>query len=155
LESKALIFVKLELFIKKFYKNELIKGALFFISLGLVYLILTILLEHFLWLKPLYRTILFYFFIVVELFLLLRFIFFPIFKLFKLKKGINYTDASLIIGRHFPEVEDKLLNFLQLNTLSSNEVLVLASIDQRANDLRLVPFTDAVTYRDNRKWIPI
>lgn len=155
MESKALIFVKLELFIKKFYKNELIKGALFFVSLGLIYLILTLLLEHFLWLKPLYRTILFYFFVVVELFLLLRFIFFPIFQLFKLKKGINYTDASLIIGRHFPEVEDKLLNFLQLNTLSSNEALVLASIDQRANDLKLIPFTDAVTYRDNRKWIPL
>ena len=155
MESKALIFVKLESFIKKYYTNELIKGGLFFTFLGLIYLLFTLFLEHFLWLQPLYRTILFYLFIAVELYLLLRFILFPIFKLYKFQKGINYTDASLIIGRHFPEVQDKLLNFIQLNSISTDSELVLASIDQKANALQPIPFTEAVTYMDNRKYIPL
>ena len=155
MESKALIFVKLESFIKKYYTNELIKGGLFFTFLGLIYLLFTLFLEYFLWLQPLYRTILFYLFIAVELYLLLRFILFPIFKLYKFQKGINYTVASLIIGRHFPEVQDKLLNFIQLNSISSDSELVLASIDQKTNELQPIPFTEAVTFKDNRKYIPL
>jgi len=81
-------------------------------------------IEYFLWLKPLGRTFLFWTFIFVELFLLLRFILFPIFKLLKFQKGINYNDASSIIGNHFTEVSDKLTNFLQLSDIdNSNENL--------------------------------
>jgi len=50
------------------------------------------------------RTLLFWTFIGVELFLFFRFILFPIFKLFKLQKGIDYKEASTIIGNHFTEV---------------------------------------------------
>jgi len=79
-------------------------------------------------LKPLARTFLFWTFILVEVYLLTRFIAFPIFKLFKLQKGISYQDASSIIGNHFPEVSDKLLNFLQLSqNLNSGSELLYAS----------------------------
>ncbi len=61
------------------------------------------------------RTLLFWLFVIVELGLLIKFIVIPLAKLFKLQKGINYEDASKIIGRHFPEVNDKLLNVLQLH----------------------------------------
>jgi hypothetical protein len=82
-------------------------------------------------LKPTARTILFWTFIAVELFLLLRFILFPIFKLFKLQKGIDYSQASKIIGNHFSEVGDKLTNFLQLSQDKNKSELLLASIDQK------------------------
>jgi hypothetical protein len=39
-------------------------------------------------------------FVGVEVLLLLRFIVFPIFKLLKLQKGIDYNEASIIIGSH-------------------------------------------------------
>lgn len=154
MEAKSIIYSKLELFIKKFYINELIKGSILFIGLGLLYFILTLLIEHFLWLSIIGRTILFWLFIAVELFLLIRFILFPIFKLFKLKKGIDYKEASSIIGNHFIEVKDTLLNFLQLSSYNKSSELLMASIEQKSNNLKPIPFTNAISFSSNKKFLP-
>jgi len=149
------IYQKLELFIKKFYLNELIRGLIFFIGLGLLYLLFTLFVEYFLWLKPMGRTILFWAFVGVETFLLVRYILFPTFKLFKLQKGIDYKEASTIIGNHFTEVSDKLTNFLQLSNDSNQSELLLASIDQKANALQPIPFGKAINFNTNRKYLPL
>lgn len=153
--AKDLIFQKLEDFIKKFYTNELLKGLLFFIGLGLLYFFTTLFIEYFFWLPPFGRTILFWLFLFVEVFLLARYIVFPIFKLLKIKKGINYNDASQIIGNHFSEVGDKLTNFLQLSQDSHQSELLLASIEQKATTLSPVPFSKAINYKKNNKYIPL
>ncbi len=158
MEHSNFIYQKLELFIKKFYTNELIRGIIFFIGLGLLYFFFTLFVEYFLWLKPMGRTLLFWTFIGVEIFLLFRFIMFPIFKLFKLQKGIDYKNASAIIGNHFTEVNDKLTNFLQLSDsdLHQNKSeLLLASIEQKANSLQPIPFGNAINFNSNRKYLPL
>ena len=154
-EASNFIYYKLELFIKKFYTNELIRGIIFFIGLGLLYFLLTLFVEYFLWLKPMGRTFLFWFFVVVEVFLFLRFILFPIFQLLKFKNGIDYKEASAIIGNHFPEVSDKLTNFLQLSNDKNQSELLLASIEQKANSLQLIPFSNAINFNTNRKYLPL
>ncbi|MFH6950181.1 hypothetical protein ACHRV6_16930 [Flavobacterium sp. FlaQc-51] len=158
MKTTSAIYQKLEAFIKKYYTNELIKGSLLFIGFGLLYFLFTLFIEYFLWLKPLGRTLLFWIFISVEVFLLFRFILFPIFKLFKLQKGIDYNQASTIIGNHFTEVSDKLTNFLQLsaseNSTESSE-LMLASIEQKANSLQPIPFGNAINFKNNRKYLPL
>jgi hypothetical protein len=155
LENKALIYQKLEAFIRKFYTNELLKGILFFVGLGLIYFLFTLFVEYFLWLKPLGRTILFWTFILVETALVIRYILFPIFQLFKIKKGIDYNQASVIIGNHFGEVSDKLTNFLQLSNDTNASELLIASIEQKALNLQPIPFQNAVNFNDNRKYIPL
>lgn len=154
MEAKSIIFDKLEGFIKKFYTNELIKGVILFIGLGLLYFIFTLLIEYFLWLSTSGRTILFWLFLGVESFLLIRFIAFPLFKLFKLQQGINYEQASEIIGNHFSEVQDKLLNFLQLANQSQTSELLAASIEQKAASLQPIPFSNAVNFAKNKKFLP-
>ncbi|WP_317046281.1 hypothetical protein [Flavobacterium sediminis] len=154
METKSIIYSKLEAFIKKYYTNEIIKGTLLFVALGLLYFLFTLLVEHFLWLSTSGRTILFWLFIVVEVFLLVKFIILPLFKLFKLQKGIDYTEASKIIGNHFSDVGDKLLNFLQLSDAAQRSELLLASIDQKANALQPIPFSNAVDLSKNRKYLP-
>ncbi|WP_374401036.1 hypothetical protein [Flavobacterium sp.] len=154
MEAKSIIFDKLEGFIKKFYTNELIKGVILFIGLGLLYFIFTLLIEYFLWLSTSGRTILFWLFVGVETFLLIRFIAFPLFKLFKLQQGINYEQASEIIGNHFSEVQDKLLNFLQLANQSQTSELLAASIEQKAASLQPIPFSNAVNFAKNKKFLP-
>lgn len=149
------IYQKLELFIKKFYANELIRGILLFIGLGLMYFLFTLFIEYFLWLRPVGRTILFCVFIGVEIFLLIRFILFPISQLFKFKKGIDYNEASKIIGNHFPEVSDKLTNFLQLITDKNQSELLIASIEQKANSLQTIPFGNAINFNTNKKYLPL
>lgn len=154
MEAKNIIYTKLEAFIKKYYTNELLRGTIFFIGLGLLYFIFTLLVEYFLWLPQGGRTALFWLFIAVEAFLLMRFILFPLFKLFKLQKGIDYRQASDIIGRHFSEVNDKLTNFLQLSDQSQQSELLAASIEQKAGSLQPIPFTNAVNFRKNLKYLP-
>ncbi|NDP26278.1 MAG: hypothetical protein GZ087_02450 [Flavobacterium sp.] len=155
MEQSNFIYQKLELFIKKFYTNELIRGIIFFIGLGLLYFLFTLFVEYFLWLKPMGRTVLFWLFIGVEIFLLFRYILFPIFKLFKLQKGIDYNEASAIIGNHFAEVNDKLTNFLQLSNDENQSELLLASIEQKANALQPIPFGNAINFNSNRKYLPL
>ncbi len=154
MEAKNIIFDKLERFIKKFYTNELIKGIILFIGLGLLYFIVTLLIEYFLWLPTSGRTILFWLFVVVELFLLIRFIAFPLFKLVKFQKGIDYEQAATIIGNHFSEVQDKLLNFLQLIDQNQTSELLAASIEQKAASFQPIPFSNAINFAKNKKFLP-
>ncbi|NJY61477.1 hypothetical protein HC174_01740 [Salinimicrobium sp. CDJ15-81-2] len=140
---------KLEAFIRKFYLNELLKGFILFIAIGLLYFLITLFIEYLLWLNSTGRSILFWTFIAVELFLFGRFIIYPLLKLFKISRGIDYAEASKIIGRHFPEVSDKLLNLLQLNRNDQRTELLLASIDQKSEELKPVPFTMAIDLRKN------
>src|SRR5690606_8502871 len=82
-----------------------------------------------------------------------RFIVFPIAKLLKLKEGIDFAKASKIIGNHFPEVDDKLLNVLQLKENKLESELLLASIDQKSKELQPIPFVNAVDFKHNFKYL--
>ena len=149
----SIIQQKLEQFIKKYYTNELIKGVILFFAIGLLWFIITLLVEHFLWLEPTGRTILFWSFVLVEVGLFARFIAFPLLKLFKLQQGIDHDTASRIIGNHFPQVNDKLLNVIQLNRNQRESELLAASIDQKASELQPVPFKRAINFKKNAKYL--
>ena len=147
---------KLEQFIRRYYTNELLKGIILFFAIGLLYFLFTLFIESVLWLNPTARTILFWSFIAVELALFVKFIAIPLAKLFKLQEGINYEDASKIIGTHFPEVNDKLLNVLQLKSRNvgvAESELLLASIEQKSAELKPIPFKLAVNFNQNIKYL--
>jgi len=144
---------KLQQFTRKYYVNELIRGGLLFFSLGFLYLLCTLFLEHFLWLKPMARTFLFLVFVLVEIFLLSRFIIVPVFRLIGLQKGLTPEECSNIIGKFFPEVKDKLLNTLQLKEQGGQSDLLLASINQKSEELFSIPFVKAVNFSTNLKYL--
>ncbi len=144
---------KLEQFITRFYTNELLKGAILFFAIGLLYMLFTLFLEYVLWLNTTARTVLFWVFILVEVGLFVKFIAIPLTKLFKLQKGIDYEEASKIIGHHFPEVNDKLLNVLQLRQNTSQSELLMASIEQKSAELTPVPFKLAINLKKNTKYL--
>ncbi|MFO7672604.1 MAG: DUF4175 family protein [Lutibacter sp.] len=147
------IRAKLQEFIKKYYFNELIKGLLLFLAIGVLYFIFTLFVEHFLWLKPNLRTLLFWLFVFIEVALFAAYIVFPLTQILGLKKGISEVEASKIIGNHFPEVKDKLLNMLQLNESNENSELVEASIEQKSRELQPIPFKRAVDFSKNKKYL--
>ncbi|GGG36815.1 DUF4175 family protein [Bizionia arctica] len=147
------IQLKLEQFIKRFYTNELLKGVILFFALGFLYFLFTLFVEYVLWLNTASRTVLFWVFIAVELSLFFKFIAIPLAKLFKLQKGIDYKEASKIIGNHFPEVSDKLLNVLQLKEDAQQSELLLASINQKSSELQPIPFKLAVNFQSSLKYL--
>src|SRR5690606_9234886 len=48
-----------------------------------------------------------------------------------------------------------LTNFLQLSNNKDQSELLLASIEQKANALRPVPFGNAVNFKSNSKYLPL
>jgi hypothetical protein len=152
MEEFNVIKQKLTAFIKRYYVNELLKGTILFFSVWLLYSIIILLIEYFFWLSPPYRSLLFWLSILVSTILLFRFILWPLAKLFKLSKGLDLTDASILIGKYFPEVNDKLLNVLQLHSSPQQSDLLLASISQRSKELSPIPFKYAVNFRTSLKY---
>ena len=146
------IINKLNQFTKRYYTKMLIKGILLFSILGAVFFFIVLGVEYFLWLGSTGRLMLLLLFIAVELFLLYKYIATPLFYLFRLKKGISNKQASLLIGKHFSEVGDKLYNLLDLSEDKEQSELLLASIEQRSKKLNPVPFVKAVDFKENLKY---
>lgn len=131
--------------------NRLIKGGLLFLAFGLLILLGVLGVEYFFWLNSMGRLLLFAFLIGMELFLLWRYILVPLFYITKLKKGISDKYASLIIGRHFSEIGDRLYNLLELAENDNKTELLQASIIQRSEDLRVFGFAKAIQIKDSLK----
>ncbi len=153
MSNYEVIELKLTKFIRKYYVNEIIKGIILFMTLGLLYFLFTAIVEYFLWLSPLGRTILFWMFIAIEATLLFKFIGIPVARLFKLFSGIDFRDASAMIGTHFPEVSDKLINVLQLHKNGGDDELTWAGINQKSEELKPIPFSLAIDFKKNASYL--
>jgi len=148
-----ILIAKLDAFVRKYYKNRLLKGGIYTFGLLLAAFIVFSSVEYFGEFNTTGRTVIFYSFISITIYLLAYYVFIPLSKLYQFGKVINHGQAAEIIGNHFDEVKDKLLNVLQLEKLSLNSTdnLLLASIDQKALELEPVPFVNAVDLSENRK----
>ena len=147
------ILDKLSHFSKKYYTKELIKGMLLFMVMGMLFLFMVLGLEYFLWLNSTGRAILFFCFWILTCFLFYRYILVPILYIFRIKRGITSKQASRLIGKHFPNVADRLLNLLDLAEDKNQSELLLASIEQRSEVLKPVPFTQAIDFKENLKYL--
>jgi hypothetical protein len=149
------LLLKLDVFIRKYYKNQMIRGVLYCLAIiFFTYLVVT-LAEYFGRFSIAMRTFLFWSFVGGVFFVLAKFFLLPLSKIFRLGKIISHEQAAQIIGKHFPHVQDKLLNTLQLKSMAGNgdNSLLEASIAQKISELRPVPFSSAIDFRENRKYL--
>jgi hypothetical protein len=149
---------KLDVFIRKYYKNQLLRGLIYSVGLVLLFFISITALEYYAHFNTAIRTILFYSFIAATGFVFFKYVATPLSKLYKLGKLITYTDAAEIIGNHFSNVQDKLLNTLQLQSVHSqlpthNSELIEASINQKIKELKPIVFTSAIDLSENKKYL--
>ncbi len=155
-DSGNILIQKLDEFIRRYYKNQLIKGVLYSSGILLSAFLSVTFLEYFGEFNSAIRGVLFFSFLGATLFVLSKYIVVPLLKLNKIGKIISYDQAANIIGNHFTNVQDKLLNVLQLQNnkllTGSNELLV-AGINQKINELKPVPFTTAVNINENKKYL--
>jgi hypothetical protein len=157
-DSYSLLIANLDAFIRKYYKNRLIRGGIYAFTLLLAFFLLVTALESVGRFDTTVRTVLFYTFVSGMLFVLYRFVAVPVGHLYRIGKTISHEEAARIIGTHFSSVSDKLLNVLQLQEQSSATVeghreLIEASILQKANELRPIPFTAAVDIGENKRYV--
>lgn len=156
-EAYGELLQKIDAFIRKYYLNQLIRGLIYSGGGILVFFLLLNTLEYLGQFNQTGRAVLFYSFVLFSGFVLVKFILVPLFHLYKLGRVINHEQAAIIIGRHFQEVKDKLLNTLQLQEQAAqqgeNIELIHASIDQRILALRPVTFSKAIDFKQNRRYL--
>lgn len=155
MDSKSDILSALDAFIRKYYKNLLIRGTLYAVGIVVTLFLVAVLLEHWGWLSTAVRACIFWFGVVAVATVVGLFVVRPLLKMNGLGKRIDNAEAAKIIGRHFPEVSDKLLNLLQLNSQLSNfnSQLLQAAIEQKTSQLRPVPILDAIDLKGNRRYL--
>ena len=151
-----ILLKKLDEFIRRYYKNKLIKGTIYSSSILVLAFLSVVFLEYFGEFNTVVRGILFFSFLSAAIAVLINYIVIPLLKLNKIGKVISYDQAAAIIGNHFSKVQDKLLNVLQLQNnqlLNGSDELLFAGINQKINELRPIPFTTAVDLNENRKYL--
>jgi hypothetical protein len=156
LSGYSLLLFKLDEFIRKYYKNKMIRGAIYGLALLVGSYLCVALLEYFGRFNVLVRTFLFWAFVASACFVIARFFILPASKLFRLGKTLTHAQAAHIIGQHFPDVSDRLLNTLQLkerSALEKDNSLLEASINQRIQSLKPIPFSSAIDFRENKKYL--
>jgi hypothetical protein len=151
-----IIIDKLDGFVRRYYINRLIKGVLFFVGIAIALILLIDITEYVFRFGTIGRKIIFFGSVAALFVIFVFYVINPILKYFKLGKRINYAMASEIIGKHFPNVQDKLLNTLQLHEMALSQQdseLLLASIDQKSTELTPVPFRVAIDFTVNKKYL--
>ncbi len=168
---------KIEGFTRKYYLNRLIQGVLVGAVLWIVFYLLINGLEYFSWFPPKGRFVLFLFLLAGSGFVLVYHFLIPLVNLIRFRKKMSVEQASVLIGKFFPEIKDKLLNTIQLshqmeaskvgpstgsgtsaNTgswVSEDNALLAATIEQRSARLSPIRFSDAVDLRSNLKYLGI
>jgi len=147
------VYREIKHFRKKYYINQLIKGIIITSGLVLGLFIIITSLEFVARLNTVGRGFLFFGFMAFVLFLVYNFILKPILCLTNLNNGISDEHAALHIGKYFPSISDRLLNFLQLKRSSENRALIRASLKQRATSFSSVSFTQAIDLRQNQSYV--
>ena len=167
---------KIEGFTRKYYLNRLIQGVLVGAVLWIVFYLLINGLEYFSWFPSKGRFVLFLFLLAGSGFVLVYHFLIPLFNLIRFRKKMSVEQASVLIGKFFPEIKDKLLNTIQLSKQMENiggpstlrqgsgtagsgtatdNALLEATIEQRSARLSPIRFSDAVDLRGNLKYLGI
>ncbi len=153
LNQKEHILENLKAYKKKLFLKNLIRGLLFFALIVLCSFLIFTTLEYFGRFNSLVRTVFFFSFLSLAIYSLLKHIAVPIYQLASIDKQVSDEAAAVEIGKYFPEIKDKLLNLLQLSKNKEDVVLISAAIAQKSNELRIIPFVNAVDMSENNKYV--
>jgi len=145
------LFIKLNRFKNKYYTFKFVKGILLtFLFLLLLFTLFSV-VEYFIYLPADVRKFLFFGFIIFACLLIIQLLLLPLLRMVDIIKPIDTRTSSKIIQKHFSNIKDKLLNVIELSEIGSSSAskeLVLASIDQKMNEIQIFDFRDAVKFKD-------
>jgi hypothetical protein len=122
---------KIDEFIRKFYLNKILRGSIYAAAILLALYLIVFLTLYYLNPTAGFKTFVFFSYLLIGVLLVGFLIVKPLLAMLKLGKHLTFDEASVIIGNHFSDIKDKLLNTLQLHHLSENHPennhLILAS----------------------------
>ena len=151
------VLKRLEQFSRAYYKNLIFRGALSCLTVIIVFFVAICLIEYFSFLNSYFRKILFWTYLAIVLMLALKLVALPIINLYlAIKSPKENQRVAKLIGKHFPEIEDKLINILELNEIDSfSKELINASIDKKYDDIKSFSFQKAIDWAKTIKYLKI
>ena len=151
-ENFNILVNKLNSFKRKLYAFKLLKGIVLTLFFAVAVFTVFSIIEYYFYLSSDIRKIFFYSFLIFITLLALRFVGIPLLTLLHLLKPISLKSATQLIQKHFSEIEDKLLNIIELSEIEStvSNKIVLASIDQKIEQIKGFNFNKVVQYRNIR-----
>jgi hypothetical protein len=155
LNSFSTLLQRIDEYRKRYFLNQLLKGGLIFVAMLLSLFLLVNTAEFYGRFSSGIRAGLFFGFIGFLLIGAWRWVVDPLLKLYGLQKPLSDEEAARQIGGLFPgQVGDKLLNTLQLHQLSNQQnELLLASLNQRSEQLLVTRFANAIQLGQNRRYL--
>ncbi|QRR04268.1 ATPase [Dyadobacter sandarakinus] len=148
------LLIRIQEYRQKYYQNQLLKGSILSAGLLLSVFLFFNTIEYFGRFSTTVRGLLFFGFLAVLVFSFFQWVGKPLIHLWGIRRPISDEVAALQIGSYFPEIGDKLVNTLQLRSLSGMQSdLIEASIRQKSAQMLIVRFSDAIRFNENKKRI--
>jgi hypothetical protein len=145
------IHEKIRLFKRKYYFDLSLRGLILSLLILSIYFLIAALLEHNLWLEPWARFVTFFSFFVVAAYCIYKFLKEPI-QWWVARRGLSEEESARIIGMGLPSVNDRLLNFIQLQRSSDLSRLAYASVIQKSKEFEPMSFESIIDLRQNAKF---
>jgi len=147
----------LQAYKRRYYQNRLLRGVLLTVGLlvgGFLVVAFTEGLGHF---GTGVRQGLFFGALGVFAAILGYYFLWPAWQLWQASRLMTDDEAARQVGRHFPDVQDRLLNVLQLSRTAAeaDTALLAAALNQKTKQLVVVPFGQAIDLRQNRRFLPL
>ena len=140
---------KIREFLRKYYLNKLYKGIIFFVIVLLATFIAFSLFEYFSYSNTVIRSVLFFSFIALAVGIGIAYILIPALKIGGPGKQLTNEEVAKIIGDHFEQIDDKLLNLFELQKQMErgdyvSYDLLSAAIDNKIDSFRTYSFVQAI-----------
>lgn len=148
---------KIRHFLKKFYLNKLYKGIILFVIVLLATFIAFSLFEYFSYSNTVVRSVLFYSFILLAAVIGVFYIDLPALKIGGLGKQLSNEEIASIIGKHFDQIDDKLLNLFELQQQMNrgdykSYDLLSAAIDSKIDSFKAYSFVQAIPVQKTKRF---
>lgn len=139
---------KLDNFIRKYHFSLLVKNLMFFLILTILLVLFFSVVEYSFWLNTAFRKSIFFLFVIAVFCCGVWYLLLPFIRISRFNRKIDRYKAADIIGKYFPEVQDKFRNLLELNDLEhvsrEKQALLEAAIIQKTNNIGLFQIQKAL-----------
>ncbi|MBR3559771.1 MAG: hypothetical protein IKN78_13015 [Bacteroidales bacterium] len=148
---------KIRNFLRKYYLDKMYKGIIIFVIILLATFIAFSLFEYFSYSNSVVRSILFYSFILLAVGIAVAYIILPALKISGLGKQLSNEEIAKIIGDHFDQIDDKLLNLFELQKQMergdyASYDLLSAAIDSKIDSFKAYSFVQAIPVQKTKRF---
>ncbi|MEA1874230.1 MAG: DUF4175 family protein [Bacteroidota bacterium] len=151
-----ILLQRLDQFIRRYYLNQIIRGMMLTLAIGLSYFVVVSILEYIGNFNSDVRTFMFYSLLFIILGVSVWFFIRPLLGYLRIGKLISHKQAAHILRNYFPDMQDKLENTLELADMSRKNPqateLIHAAIEQKTEDIKPIPFLSALPLKASLKY---